>query len=133
MGSRGRASLHQRCPPPLPPQSGALRRSAVLHASARRQPSTGAGPGGQTALSAEELDLGKGPVPGGRGSGGEAGLPVEDPIGAEDATAGLGAGPSESRPAGFTVWPPEPERTSPAYQDRGRLANPGWWAGSGAP
>ena len=22
-------------------------------------------------------------------------------------------------PAGFTVWPPEPERTSPAYQGRG--------------
>ena len=28
-------------------------------------------------------------------------------------------------PAGFTVWPPEPERTSPAYQGRGRPANPG--------
>ena len=36
-------------------------------------------------------------------------------------------------PAGFTVWPEEPERTSPAYQGRGRPANPGWWAGSGAP
>ena len=38
-------------------------------------------------------------------------------------------------PAGFTVWPPEPERTSPAYQGRGGggAASPGWWAGSGAP
>ena len=35
-------------------------------------------------------------------------------------------------PAGFTVWPPEPERTTTAYQGRGRPANPGWWAGSGA-
>ena len=35
-------------------------------------------------------------------------------------------------PAGFTVWPPEPAWTSPAYQGRGRPANPGWWAGSGA-
>ena len=34
-------------------------------------------------------------------------------------------------PAGFTVWPEELERTSPAYQGRGRPANPGWWAGSG--
>ena len=34
------------------------------------------------------------PVPGGRGAGGEAGLPVEDPIGAGDAGAGPGAGPS---------------------------------------
>ena len=29
-------------------------------------------------------------------------------------------------PAGFMVWPPEPERTSPAYQGRGRPANPSW-------
>ena len=38
-------------------------------------------------------------------------------------------------PAGFTVWPPEPERTTPAYQGRGgggRPANPGWWGVSGA-
>ena len=27
-------------------------------------------------------------------------------------------------PAGFTVWPPEPERTSPAYQGRGALRKP---------
>ena len=36
-------------------------------------------------------------------------------------------------PAGFTVWPEEPEWTRPAYQAVGRPANPGWWAGSGAP
>ena len=36
-------------------------------------------------------------------------------------------------PAGFTVWPEELERTSPAYQGRGRPANPGSRAGSGAP
>ena len=35
-------------------------------------------------------------------------------------------------PAGFTVWPPDPEQTSPAYRAVGRPANPGWWAGSGA-
>ena len=46
-----------------------------------RQPA-GTGPGGQAALSAGELDRGHRPVPGGRGAGGEAGLPVEDPIGA---------------------------------------------------
>ena len=34
-------------------------------------------------------------------------------------------------PAGFTVWPPDPERTSPAYQGRGRPVNPDWLAGSG--
>ena len=27
-------------------------------------------------------------------------------------------------PAGFTVWPPEPERTSPAYQGRGQPRKP---------
>ena len=27
-------------------------------------------------------------------------------------------------PAGFTVWPPEPERTSPAYQGRGAPRKP---------
>ena len=36
-------------------------------------------------------------------------------------------------PAGFTVWPEEPARTSPAYQGRGRPANLGSRAGSGAP
>ena len=37
-------------------------------------------------------------------------------------------------PAGFTVWLPEPAWTGPEYQGIGRLpANPGWWAGSGAP
>ena len=55
----------------------------------------GPGPGGQGAVSAGELDLGQRPVRGGEGSGGEAGLPVEDPIGTGDAGEGLGAGPSE--------------------------------------
>ena len=27
-------------------------------------------------------------------------------------------------PAGFTVWPPEPERTSPAYRDGGAPRKP---------
>ena len=35
-------------------------------------------------------------------------------------------------PAGFTMWPPEPEWTSPGYQDRGAPCKPGWWAGGGA-
>ena len=89
----------------------------------------------------------------GGGSGGEAGLPVEDGVGPGDVGVGLGAGPSEgwmgSRghafgmspsfreglaalgvwyvldvPAGFTVWPQEPERTSPAYQGRGAPRKP---------
>ena len=35
-------------------------------------------------------------------------------------------------PAGFTVWPPEPE--GPVWHTKagGRPASPGWWAGSGA-
>ena len=36
-------------------------------------------------------------------------------------------------PAGFTVWPEELERTSRPTRAGGRLTNPGWWAGSGAP
>ena len=34
-------------------------------------------------------------------------------------------------PAGFTVWPPEPERTTPAYQGRGGGA-PQTQAGGGS-
>ena len=117
-----------------------------------RQPA-GSGPGGQRALSAGELDRGPRPVPGGRGAGAEAGLPVEDRVGAGAAAAGPGAGPSAGGlgcgddafgmspsfreglaalgmryvldvPAGFTVWPEEPERTSPAYQGRGAPRKP---------
>ena len=115
-----------------------------------RQPA-GTGPGGQTALSAGKLDLGQRPVRCAGCAGGEAGLMVEDGVGPGDAGPGLGAGASESRMCGmipsgchspsgaawrhwgcatswtfravFTVWPPEPVWTSPAYQDRGRPLN----------
>ena len=36
-------------------------------------------------------------------------------------------------PAGCTVWPPEPERTSPHNRAAGRLANPGCETVSGVP
>ena len=37
-------------------------------------------------------------------------------------------------PAGFTVWPVEPERTSPVYRGRGGPPpSPGSWPGSGGP
>ena len=115
-----------------------------------RQPA-GPGPGGQTAVSAGELDLGRGPVCGGRGSGGEAGLPVEDPIGAGDTggnpcnleagwVAGddaFGMSPSFREglaalgmryvldvPGGTTVWPLEPAWTSPEHQGIGRPRKP---------
>ena len=121
--------------------------------SGLRQPAA-AGSGRQTAVSAGELDVGQGPVRGGRGSGGEAGLPVEDRVGVRDAAAGRGTGPSESpmgcrgrrlrdvvilpgragdlgnaiRPGRsgrlYLVWPPEPEWTNPAYQGRGAPRKP---------
>ena len=36
-------------------------------------------------------------------------------------------------PAGFTVWPVEPEWTTPAYRGRGAPPSPGWWADSDTP
>ena len=41
-----------------------------------------------------------------------------------DALAALGMHYVLDVPAGFTVWPPEPEWTSPAYQGRGALRQP---------
>ena len=38
--------------------------------------------------------------------------------------AALGMRYVQDVPAGFTVWPPEPERTSPAYQGRGAPRKP---------
>ena len=64
-----------------------------------RQPA-GAGPGGQTAVSAGELDLGPRPVRNGRGAGGETELPVEDRVGLGAAGAGLGAA-ATSGPSGL--------------------------------
>ena len=58
----------------------------------------GAGPGGQTAVSAGELDLGQRPVRSGRGAGGETELLVEDGVGLGAAGASLGAG-------GPSGWP----------------------------
>ena len=59
--------------------------------------SLGPGAGGPGALPAGELDIGQRPVRGGGGSGGEAGLPVEDPIGAGDGGAGLGVRPPQGQ------------------------------------
>ena len=55
----------------------------------------GTSAGGQTAVSAGELDVGQRPLCGGRSSGGETGLPVEDGTGARDVGAGGGGRPSE--------------------------------------
>ena len=57
----------------------------------------GRGPGGQAAVSAVELDLGRCPLPGGGSAGGETGLPVEDGVGLRDAGAGHGAGSSQGQ------------------------------------
>ena len=57
----------------------------------------GAGPGGQTAVSAGELGLGQRPVRRGRGAGGETELPVEDRVGLGDAGAGHGARPPQGQ------------------------------------
>ena len=61
-----------------------------------RQPA-GPGVGGQTAVSAQELDFGSGPLCGGGRAGGETRLPVEDGVGLGAAGAGLAVGPPESR------------------------------------
>ena len=50
-----------------------------------------------------------------------------------DGLAALGMRYVLDVPAGFTAWPAELERTSPAYQGRGRPASPGSWLGSGGP
>ena len=117
-----------------------------------RQPA-GPGVGGQTAVSAQELDLRPGPVCCGGCAGGPAELPVKDGVGPGAAGAGLELGYLRAEwvagddafgmsptfreglaalgmryvldvPGGTTVWPLDPAWTSTEYPGFGRPRKP---------